>query len=183
MSSLKGHFLVASPFLGDPNFARTVVLMVHHSDDGAFGVVLNRLASKTVRELWTEIAAGTCDSDRLLNLGGPVEGPLMAIHGDPVLAEMDVAPGVYFAARRDYLERLLRKGEVEFRLFVGHSGWGGGQLESELKQGSWLTMPATSELVFCDETDLWQRVTHQIGRNMLQSMLALPEIPDNPAVN
>ncbi len=183
MKSLKGCFLVASPHLRDPNFVHTVVLLVHHSEDGAFGVVLNRPTESTIKELWEKVGESPCDSDQRVHLGGPVSGPLMAVHSDASLAEMEIIPGVYFAAQRDHLEKLLQRSEQEFIFFVGHSGWGGGQLENELKEGAWFTAPATAEFVFQSEDDLWRRVTQQIGQSMLTDILRIKGLPRDPSVN
>ena len=183
MESLKGHLLVASPHLLDPNFVRTVVLLMHHNEDGAFGVVLNRPTESTLKELWEKVGESPCESEERVHLGGPVSGPLMAVHTDASLGEMEIVPGVYFAAQRDHLEGLIRQDEHAFRFFVGHSGWGGGQLENELKQGAWLTMPATSELVFYDHDDLWRKVTQHIGREMLVDILHLKDTPQDPSMN
>jgi putative transcriptional regulator len=70
-----------------------------------------------------------------------------------------------------------------FRVFVGHAGWGGGQLEGELEQGAWLTTPATADFIFYEDTDLWEKVAKDIGKSLLQSMLKINEVPDDPSVN
>ncbi len=183
MESLKGHFLVASPHLLDPNFVRTVVLLMHHNEEGAFGVVLNRPTESTLKELWSKVGETSCDSDEQVHLGGPVTGPLMAVHTDESLAEMEIVPGVYFAAQRDHLEELVKQHEHPFRFFVGHSGWGGGQLEDELKQGAWLTTPATPDFIFYGSDDLWRKVTQHIGRTILTSALRLKGLPQDPSAN
>jgi putative transcriptional regulator len=183
VNSLAGHLLVASPHLADPNFARTVVLMIHHTDEGAFGVVLNRPAENTVKDLWAQVDQSHCATSQHVHVGGPVSGPLMAIHTDEQHSELEILPGLYFAAQRDHLEKLVAHDRRELRLFVGHSGWGGGQLESELKQGSWYTLPATIDHVFYDEPDLWKQVTQQIGEKMLTSMLKLKNVPKDVADN
>jgi putative transcriptional regulator len=183
MENLKGHLLVASPHLADPNFVKTVVLLIHHSEDGAFGVVLNRPADSTIQELWEQVAETPCEIERQVNVGGPVAGPLMAIHTDKRLAEMEILPGLYFAAQRDHLEKLLGQDGLQFRLFVGHSGWGGGQLESELKEGAWLTTPASVDAVFGEDSDLWKRVSQRIGESMLGSALKIKHVPEDPTVN
>lgn len=183
MDSLKGHLLVASPHLLDPNFVRTVVLLIQHTDEGAFGVVLNRPTQSTVREVWSELGAGACDDQRNVNLGGPVSGPLLALHANEMLSEMEIVPGVHFAAQREHLEKLVAKHAAPFRLFVGHSGWGSGQLERELKEGSWLTAPASAEYVFFDEGDLWKEVTQEIGRSILSSVLKIKHVPPDSSLN
>ncbi len=183
MMSLKGHFLIASSYLADPNFVQTVVLLVHHNEEGAFGVVLNRPADSTVRDCWEKVSDTPCESEEPIHVGGPVAGPLMAVHSDRSLAEMEIVPGVYFAAQRENLERLLQQGEHPYRLFVGHSGWGAGQLENELEQGAWLTVPASLEFVFLPAADLWKKVQNQAGAAMLGSMLHLANLPDDPRLN
>ena len=183
MDNLKGQLLVASPHLLDQNFVRTVVLLIHHSEEGAFGVVLNRPADNTIRELWEQVGETDCESDRRVNVGGPVAGPLMAIHTDRDLAELEILPGVYFAAQRDHLEKLLGQTERPYRVFVGHSGWGGGQLEHELEEGAWLTTPATVDRVFDDDDDLWKKVAQHIGESMLASTLRIKHVPQDPTMN
>jgi putative transcriptional regulator len=183
MNSLKGSFLVASPALRDPNFVQTVVLLVHHSEDGAFGVVLNRPTESTIKDLWEKVGQSPCESQRPVHLGGPVTGPLMALHCDASLAEMEIIPGVYFAAQRDHLEKLVQQEEHDFRFFVGHSGWGGGQLENELKEGAWLTTPATPEFVFYGDDDLWRKVKDRIGQSLLNDILRVKHLPDDPSMN
>ncbi len=185
MDSLTGHLLVASPYLVDPNFVQTVVLLIHHSSEGAFGVVLNRPSEKTIQDLWEEVNEGPCDNQQCLHLGGPVSGPLIAVHTDSSLAELEIVPGLYFSAHRDHIAQLVSQRNERFRLFVGHSGWGGGQLESELDVGSWLTAPATVDYVFCDETELWKTVSKQIGESLLLSTLHLDpaQIPPDPSLN
>jgi len=183
MESLKGHFLVASPYLLDPNFVRTVVLLVHHDEESAFGVVLNRPTESSLKELWEKIGDTPCESEQQVHLGGPVSGPLMAVHTDSNLSEVEIVPGVFFAAQRDHLEELVLQSEHDFRFFVGHSGWGGGQLESELAQGAWLTTPATAEFIFYSSDDLWRKVTQHIGQEILVDTLHLKALPPDPSAN
>lgn len=181
--SLRGHFLVASPHLLDPNFARTVVLLIQHNADGALGVVLNRSIEKTVRELWEEVHEGHCENQQFLNLGGPVSGPLMALHTDAELGEIEILPGLFFSAEKGHLEELVDKRGLRLKLFIGHSGWGGGQLENELSQGAWLTVPASLEDVFHDEHELWRLVSRRIGHELFVSVLKIKHVPDDPSLN
>jgi putative transcriptional regulator len=183
MASLQAHLLVASRSLLDPNFVRTVVFILQHTKQGALGVVLNRPVDKTIRQLWEELGTGGCPLEQPVRLGGPVPGPLIAVHTNQFFAEMEIMPGIFFAARKDHLDELVRHIQDPLRVFVGHSGWGPGQLENELAQGAWLTLPATVEYIFHDGADLWETVTRQIGRQTLQSALRLKHIPDDPSVN
>lgn len=183
MDSLKGHLLIAAPQLADPNFARAVVLMIEHDENGAFGVVLNRPSGRTVHEIWEELADDPCDCGESVNVGGPVGGPLLALHTHKSLAEAEVMPGVYLSAQREHLDELVRQRDGGFRLFSGYSGWGGGQLENELKQGGWITKKATKQYVFTDADDLWQRVGKDITEEVYRRGLKLKNFPDDPSLN
>ncbi len=183
MSSLKGKLLVASPHLVDPNFTHTVVLMVQHDEDGALGVVLNRRSENTVGEVWREVLERSCDNESPIFLGGPCPGPLMAIHRDPGCADLDIAPGLYFATQKEYLERLVERGDAAVRMFSGYSGWAGGQLENELECGSWLLADASEEIVFGDEDSIWKVLAQRVGENILRSALKIKHAPEDPSLN
>lgn len=182
MAYLAGHLLVASRYLRDPNFTRTVVLMIEHSSEGALGVVLNRPSERTVEDVWQAIEAEPCPSQELIYVGGPVPGPLLALHDDPTRAEKKVIDGVYLAVQREHIDALVRRPAGALRLFSGNSGWGSGQLEGEQKAGGWITAPAKSEDVFSDPSTLWPEVTTRIGMKIM-----LPNgpqgMPSDPRMN
>jgi putative transcriptional regulator len=182
MESFEGRLLLASPELLDPNFVRTVVLLVEHNDMGALGLVINRPTGKTVQELWKQVGEAPCESRQPVHLGGPVQGPVMAIHTVDGLAEMEIAAGVFFAAKKQNLDELVRRDE-RFKLFVGHSGWGPGQLEGEIEQGAWRAVPATLEDVFDTADDLWQRLMQRAVAGVLPEMLGIKHIPEDPSLN
>jgi putative transcriptional regulator len=167
--TLEAHLLAASPHMDDTNFARAVVLMIQHDDAGAFGLVLNHPSEHSMEEVWQRVGEGKCALHQPLNLGGPVEGPLVALHDDAALAEREILPGVFFASQRGALEQLVEFPAGPVRLFSGYSGWGGGQLEEEVRVGAWLALPASSELVFFDGDDLWKTVAGRIGGEILQN--------------
>ncbi len=220
MDSLQGHLLLASEELVDPNFARAVVLLIEHNEQGALGVILNRPTSKTVRELWREVSQVPCESQRPVCLGGPVSGPVMALHTLPALAELEVVAGVYFAAKKQHLDELVSGGESAaqdapsaaqdllspadresaaqnalspaggesagknpFKIFVGHAGWGPGQLEREIQQKAWYTLPATIEEIFAPAADLWERLLHSLDHVRLGMLLGIKHVPPDPTVN
>ncbi len=183
MNSLAGHFLIASPHLADPNFVRTVTLLVQHTDEGALGLVLNRPTGKTVKDLWDEIGKVPCENELPVHLGGPVPGPLMALHTNREFSDMEVLPGVFLSTDEESLNVLVANEEPSLKLLAGNAGWGAGQLESEFDAGGWLTLPATSELIFYDGFDLWEKVAKQSGRATLRDMLDLKDMPDDPSVN
>lgn len=185
MSSLAGFFLVAAPRLPDPNFLRSVVLMIQHSEEGAFGLVLNRPSNVRLVDVWEEATGQPCASRRPIYVGGPVEGPPMALHGRVDCGEQEVVPGVYFSADLDHLQQLLGgEGDGEsYRVFSGYSGWAPEQLEGELEAGGWMTIPATAELIFADDDELWKHISELIGLDILTSTLGMPHMPTDASLN
>ncbi len=182
VDSLKGHLLIAAPQLGDPNFVRTVILMIDHDENGAFGIVLNRPSGRTVKEVWDELD-DSCECLESINIGGPVVGPLLALHTQEYLAEAEVLPGLYLTAERENLDELVRQDYSTFRLFSGYSGWGEGQLEGELEQGGWITLKAKKEYVFVWDDDLWDRVGEEITQDVYRRGLKIKQFPTDPSLN
>jgi putative transcriptional regulator len=182
MNSLTGHFLVASPHLGDPNFFRSVVLVIRHDEDGAFGVVLNRPLASTVAEIWKALGTDT-ENEQPIYLGGPVSGPLLAIHRDEYLSEGDVLPGVYYSTHKDHLNQLVGDYDGPFRIFSGYSGWGERQLEAEIEEGSWLTTPAEPADVFASPEEMWKAVAARIGLEILMPQKLTRHVPPSPEMN
>jgi putative transcriptional regulator len=179
MDSTRGQLLIAGPGLLDPNFFRTVVLIVEHSEEGALGLILNRPSETTVAEAVAEIE-GLVESDELIYVGGPVQPSsliILAEFEDPSQAALvafeDV--GVLAAGSSDESPEIGRG-----RAFVGHSGWGPGQLEAELERGDWFLIPATHLDAFSSEPlELWETVLiRKGGRYAL-----LARMPPDPSVN
>jgi len=183
MQSLRAHLLVASPKLPDQNFYRTVVLVIQHTEEGAFGVVLNRPTSVSVGDVWSGVADEPCDSQEPINLGGPVEGPLLALHQQKTCSEGEVLPGVYLATQKELLRQIVSQNKYPYRLFSGYAGWGEGQLEGELKVGGWLTTPATADHIFANPDDLWKEVADKIGREILGPTVRSKHVPSDPTMN
>jgi putative transcriptional regulator len=157
MSSLEGRLLIASPDETDPDFVGTVILLVQHSEQQAVGLVLNRPTGKTIWGLFKR----PFRDDLPVYAGGPVPGPLMAIHTCESLADLQILPGLYYAVKGKTLEKLVRQPDHPFRIFDGHAGWGPGQLEEQIETGGWRTAPATIEHVFHDEEDLWEKLNRE----------------------
>jgi putative transcriptional regulator len=170
--SLAGSFLVARPLLQDPNFRRTVVLILAHYSDGAFGLVVNRPA-KAEGLPWPLFVGGPCPSPGLMMLHGHGDWAQTAAEGaeEPVMGP-EVAPGVYIG-NAGTLERAGQETAPEplrFRVFSGYAGWSSGQLEGELACGAWALASASGEVLFGTPfEDLWER-------------LAPPRIPQ-PSMN
>lgn len=183
MRSLSGYLLVASPRLPDENFSRTVVLIIHHDEQGALGVVLNRPTDSTIREVWESLSDEPCDSEERIHIGGPVSGPLMALHTNEDCAETEVLPGIFFATHRDRLSQIVQEQGFPFRIYNGYSGWASGQLESELKYGGWMVLPASFDYVFGDADEMWQKAAQEIGEQIISPLLNDVPLPDDPASN
>ena len=184
MESLRGKFLIASPHLPDPNFARTVVLMVEHHEEGALGLVVNRSSHIRLESFWQQIDTQPCPSEEFLSLGGPVEGQVMCLHVDPTCSEGQVIPGVHLATQPDLIRTVVQQAVGPFRVYWGYAGWGAGQLESELAVGGWLSIPATDDLVFRDDTDaLWKLVVSRSGQQILREALSIGHFPENAELN
>jgi putative transcriptional regulator len=180
---LDGRLLIASPYLQSNMFARTVVLVIHNDEEEALGVILNRPTPETVGELWSEVSEVPCASEQPVHVGGPSDGPVIALHTGEPSGDVSVAPGVFLAIDKEELDRLVQHDDdASFRLFLGAARWDSGQLAQELRQGIWLTVPATKELIFGDADHLWQNSLRRFGRNFLRS-IGVRRIPDNPQVN
>ena len=183
MSSLQGHFLIASPHLDDPNFIRAVVLMVQHDEEGAFGLILNRPLEHQLADVLTPEFGEEWDCDMPVFVGGPVPGPLIAIHNSEEFAEQAIIPGVFLSACREAMDALIQEPSCELKVFHGYSGWGGGQLEDELEAGGWLVSPASAEDVFSDAEELWARIARRINLDILSESMNLKHVPDDPSWN
>jgi putative transcriptional regulator len=155
MSTLVGTFLVARAALRDTFFGRTVILMLQHSAEGAFGLVLNRPA-KAEQLPFPVYVGGPCQLQGLLMLHGHADWL-----GDGADHSGQLCPGVYLgdAASFDRLADMPADASWKFRVFTGYSGWGPQQLENEMAQGAWIVIPATAEHLFeTPADDLWSRL-------------------------
>jgi putative transcriptional regulator len=186
MNSLQGHLLIAGPRLRDPNFRKSVVLLVQHTDEGALGLILNRPTGTSIKDIWGQVSKTPCETEEPLRLGGPCHGPLMALHTQARFSETEVLEGLYLCGDPEKLERLVAQKSGQSRYFVGYAGWSAGQLESELAEGSWLTAPARLDHVFHsgdEEADLWQRVTQELARSKVIASLKIKHVPEDPRLN
>jgi putative transcriptional regulator len=179
--SLTGQLLLASPTLRDPNFARTVVLIGVHSEEGAMGIVLNRPSALTVGEAVPQLEA-TLDEQEPVYIGGPVQPNsivLLAEFLDPSPAGLLVLGRIGFPAPDTDIEELTRA-TARGRVFAGYAGWSEGQLDAELDQGDWIVQPAQPQDVFCEEPeDLWSEVLTRKGG----SYALIARMPTDPSVN
>jgi putative transcriptional regulator len=178
--SLRGKLLIASPALADPNFARAVVLITEHNDEGAMGVVLNRPSETPVEEVAAELTELVADEP--VFIGGPVQPQALVVlaeFNDPRAAAWIVAADVGFVsaeAEHDELARAIRRG----RVYAGYSGWGAGQLEGELAEDAWIVEPPLPAELFADDPlALWPDVLARKGGQFA----LIARMPDDPSLN
>ncbi|APW58975.1 YqgE/AlgH family protein [Paludisphaera borealis] len=185
IQSLKGHLLIATPEVHSSLFARSVVLMVEHTEDeGAKGIILNLPTSATMTDLAGKLFDEDFVWDKPLHLGGPVAGPLLVLHTDQGLADLEVVSGVYMALDAVKSQHLISM-EVEPSLVVANfSCWAPGQLEDELSNDVWLTTPADTAHIFLrGDQDLWQTAIRQIRADKLKEIMRLREPLGDPSLN
>jgi len=137
----------------------------------------------TIAEVWKMVEEEEVDCPQPIFLGGPVNGPLVALHRLKSAAEAEVLPGIYFAAHKDKLQKLVRQTTKPYRFFTGYAGWAGGQLEEELTAGGWLTSKASKKLIFHAADDLWEQVTRTIGEGILNKAIRPKHVPEDPSLN
>ena len=182
MDSLAGNLLIAIPDLHDHTFSRTVVMLVQHDLQGASGVVLNRPSEVTISQVWDEVSAVPSDCQDLVYMGGPVDGPLIALHEELQSDETCICPNCYVSIGRESLNLLVNQSKAKFRVYSGYSGWGPGQLEQELKQGGWFIYPGAARIVFDSPDGLWRQLCELIGEDVLGRHVG-NVVPTDPALN
>ncbi|MEZ4403187.1 MAG: YqgE/AlgH family protein [Kofleriaceae bacterium] len=172
-TNLAPGLLVAMPQLDDPNFARAVVLMIEHDDDGSFGLVINQPSPIRTRDLLDSLdMAWGGDDDARVWSGGPVSPGTGWVLHEPVAAlgrgpgTAAIAPGVVLSTSNDRLRLLASAPPTRMRLLLGYSGWGPGQLASEMAEGSWLHADLDPRIVFDLEPDaMWTAAVASLGIN------------------
>ncbi|MEA2282599.1 MAG: putative transcriptional regulator [Solirubrobacteraceae bacterium] len=180
--SLRGKLLIAGPTLLDPNFARTVVLIAEHTDEGAMGLVLNRPAETLVDEAVPDLGWMSSDDARVW-VGGPVAETAVIVLAEwdrPELAGALVEPDLGFVGAEVDQPAQLDGAIRRARVFAGHAGWGPGQLESELAEESWIVeAPLREEIFTLDPDALWAGVLRRKGSRFA----LLATMPLDPSVN
>jgi len=183
MKSLQGHFLVAGPHQHDPNFAKTVILVVEHSDKGAFGVILNCPSERNQVLPQEQRAERVLSGNAPMLSGGPVAGPLMAVHADQAFAEHEILPGVFFAGKEKNVLHLMQQTKHPCKVFTGYIGWGPGQIEHAIDHGVWQVAPAAADQIFSISDRLWEQLSRQIFEMLVHSLFNIIHIPLDPEWN
>jgi putative transcriptional regulator len=181
IDSMRGQLLIAGATLPDPNFARTVVLICEHSEDGALGLVLNRPGELVVGESAPDLAVLT-GGDAIIDQGGPVQPDallVLAEFDEPSQAGISIIGNVGLVgdgSDMDHLPDLTQR----VRIFAGYAGWGPGQLDTELARDDWFVAPAGIDDIFNPDADeLWSRVLSRKGAHFA----LVARMPIDPSVN
>lgn len=163
----QGDLLISEPYLPDPNFERTVILICSHDENGSLGYVLNQESKVVLKDLIDDISA----FNEKLFIGGPVQqDTLHFVHRskDIDLEGQLVKQGIYWGGSYDRLLEMIKMGQVDkndFKFFIGYSGWAAGQLRNELESKSWFVYKDTNpELIFeTPAVELWKKVLESLG--------------------
>lgn len=177
-----GTLLVADPFLKDPHFMRSVVFLCEHRDEGTFGFVLNRRLDITLGQVVPELSG----FDLPVFYGGPVQNDTLHFlhcYPDEVSGSVEVTDNVYWGGDFEALIALIREGKIDvskIRFYLGYSGWGEGQLKTEMDTHSWLTVMARKKLVFHnDHEKIWKDALREMGGDYEQMI----NYPIDPQLN
>lgn len=179
---LKGQVLLSEPFLNDPYFKRTVILLCEHNEEGSFGFVLNNYIDVDLDQIMENMPS----FGGKISIGGPVRNSnLYYIHtlGDQIEDSLEILPGVFMGGNFETLRKLLYAGKLEknqVRFFVGYSGWSPEQLQGEIKANSWFVTNADKEVVMNTEIeDLWKVIMKKFGKKGE----IISKMPEDPTLN
>jgi putative transcriptional regulator len=155
---LAHHFLVAMPSMDDGTFSGAVIYVCEHNDQGALGIIINRPMDMAVQDLFSRIDLTLVSDDQATQpvyFGGPVQTERGFVLHPPMsgdtayIATLKVKDGLEMTTSRDILEDVAAgRGPDRFLLALGYAGWAAGQLENEIAQNGWLTMPADPKVIF-----------------------------------
>jgi putative transcriptional regulator len=166
MIPAKGKLLVAEPYLGDPNFERSVTLLCEHNQHGSFGLTLNQTTNLTLSDVFD----GEIYANIPVYLGGPVQqNTLHFIHrlGNLVEDTIEIAENLYWSGDFEQVKSMLNIGtitEKDIRFFIGYAGWSEGQLISEIETNAWILTDADSEFIFSTAaSDFWRGILRKMG--------------------
>ena len=162
----KGRLLLSEPFMGDYYFGRSVILLAEHNEEGTFGIIMN----KPVTAGFNEVLKNFPEFDAPIYLGGPVEtNSLFYVHtmGESLEGAVEIIDGLYWGGDIEALKEMILLGSIQpedIRFYLGYSGWGAKQLESELKRNSWVvTRSSKKKLLKLDPMTMWEKLLMQLG--------------------
>jgi putative transcriptional regulator len=171
-STLTGHFLIAMPALGDPNFARGVTFVCQHGQEGTMGLVVNRASEYSLGDVMAQMQMA-CEDEAVaakqVLIGGPVQAERGFVLHQPDERQWDssfrISDSLAVTTSRDILAAMAEgKGPARALVALGYAGWGAGQLEQELRDNAWLTVEADDRILFDTALeDRWQAAVALVG--------------------
>ena len=177
-----GKLLISEPFMLDPNFRRSVILLTEHNEKGSVGFVLNQKSNYLLSDLVEDFEG----MEYQVYTGGPVGlDNLHFLHamGDYIGDGVEVFPGIFWGGNFETLRILMAKNlipENKIKFFMGYAGWGTGQLINEIEQNSWLVTSSKASLIFSDcEKELWGLTVKDMGTKYS----IMVNFPENPNLN
>ena len=176
MHSLEGHFLIAMPGMGDPNFNGAVAFICKHNEEGALGIVVNRPSEMELREVFSQLSFEIlCEeaADQPVMNGGPVQpdrGFVLHQSDQPFDSTVDPNAEVKVTVSQDVLRHMAHgDGPTPALVALGYAGWSAGQLESELAANAWLSAPADASVIFATPIEQrWQAAAGLLGVDIRQ---------------
>ena len=173
---LNNQFIIAMPNLADPNFFHTVTYLCQHSEEGALGIVINRLADMKLGEIFEQMnipVTSASAAKKPVFAGGPVQqerGFVLHPTGGDWAVSMVVSESISLTTSRDVIEAIaIDQGPEQYLVALGYAGWGEGQLEQEILANAWLNTPCGKHILFDTPIDLrWRAAAGQLGIDINQ---------------
>jgi len=176
-----GQLLLAEPFMDDPNFKRSVVLLCEHAASGSLGFIINKSLNMSLKEALPDMEG----FDAQLHFGGPVEtDTLHYVHtlGERLEGAMPIGGPLWWGGSFEMLTVLIQSGQVspeDIRFYLGYSGWSPGQLKEELGEAAWIAHPSHADHVFTEEEHLWRQILREKGGKYR----VMSNYPEDPVYN
>lgn len=172
-SSLRNHFLIAMPGINDPQFTQSITYICDHNAEGAMGVMVNRPMDIHLQDVFEQLDIDyiQANANNPVLSGGPVStqrGFILHPSGKKWQSTLQISPEISLTASKDIISALADgTGPDNAQIALGYSGWGAGQLEAEIKENSWLTVPADSAILFNTPLEQrWQAAAKSLGIDM-----------------
>jgi len=168
---LQQQLLIAMPAMADPNFSRSVTLLCQHNEEGAIGITINRQSGFTLGELLFQLNI-PCEDDQLSSMTVLEGGPVSPDHGFVLHTPMDgfsssvkINDDIMVTTSKDIIAAIATgDGPEQFLIALGYAGWGDGQLESEMRQNAWLSVPVDKGIVFDTAiSNRWEKAVGKLG--------------------
>jgi putative transcriptional regulator len=177
-----GSFLVATSALQSTGFQRAVVFVLQNNEDGTFGAVINRPATNSMLANWSQQTGLEFARESIVQ-GGPLGGPVLAIHQDLPIAEVEISDGVCLSVDSKAIQKLSTQNDAQYRIVLGIAGWEKNQLNREMELGYWYHLIVDPMHVFDDHDLMWENFVREYGRQTLEKLLGSSGFPVDPSLN